>query len=307
MPALTSFNGVWIAAVAPRRSNGHEIDLSAALDVIDFAETTPAQGISIMGSTGEFVHYDFEDRQRYLQFVLKRLRKPALPSVAHANIDGSLRLAEIAMDHGAAGVLVMPPYYFRYDAEAIRRFYLEFADQMEDSAPIFLYNIPFFSSPLPVELAEELLGTGRFAGIKDSSGDPAYYQRLLAFRQASGKPFTMIIGNDVAFTAGRQAGADGVISGVACAIPELICGIEAALRAKDAAQVARLEARLQECLGWLNKYPVPTALKRALKLRGLAMGPDALPMGNSFAPFDAWFPGFLAAIQRESGLAISAA
>ena len=117
----------------------------------------------------------------------------------------------------------------------------------------------------------------------------------------------MAIGNDVAFTAGRQAGANGVISGVACALPELMCGLEAAIRAKDAALVARLESRLQECLTWLNKYPVPMALKRALKLRGMAMGPDALPMGDAFAPFDAWFPGFLASIQRESGLAISAA
>lgn len=304
---MSSFNGVWIAAVAPRRENGHEIDLSAALDLIDFVDTTPAQGISILGSTGEFVHYDFEDRQRYLQFVLKRVRKPVLPSVAHANIDGSLRLAEIAIDHGAAGLLVMPPYYFRYDAEALRRFYLTFAGEVEDSAPIFLYNIPLFSSPLPVELAVELLGTGRFAGIKDSSGDHAYYQRLLEFRRDSGKDFTMAIGNDVAFTAGRQAGANGVISGVACALPELMCGLEAAIRAKDAALVARLESRLQECLTWLNKYPVPMALKRALKLRGMAMGPDALPMGDAFAPFDAWFPGFLASIQRESGLAISAA
>jgi dihydrodipicolinate synthase/N-acetylneuraminate lyase len=302
---MTSFSGVWIAAVAPRRESGHEIDLSAALDVIDFAETTPAQGLSIMGSTGEFVHYDFEDRQRYLQFVLKRLRKPCLPSVAHANIDGSVRLAEIAVDNGAAGVLVMPPYYFRYDAAAIRRFYLEFAEEVD--APIFLYNIPFFSSALPVELAMELLGTGRFAGIKDSSGDHAYYQRLLDFRRDSGKAFTMIVGNDVAYTLGRQAGADGVISGVACAVPELMCGLEAAIRAKDAAKVARLEAHLQEFIGWLNKYPTPTALKRGLHLRGLKMGPDALPMGDAFAPFDAWFPGFLSSVQRDAGLSISAA
>ena len=302
----SSFSGVWVAAVAPRRENGHEIDLSAALDVIDFIESSPARGMSILGSTGEFVHYDFEDRQRYLQFVLKRVRKPVLPSVAHGNIDGSLRLAEIAMEHGAAGVLVMPPYYFRYDADAIRRFYLHFADEMEDAAPIFLYNIPFFSSPLPVDLAMELLGTGRFAGIKDSSGDPAYYQRLLAFRKESGKQFAVMIGNDVTFTAGRQAGADGVISGVSCAVPELMCGLEAAIVKQDQPQAARLEARLQECLQWLNRYPVPTALKRALHLRGLAMGPDALPMGDTFAPFDAWFPAYLAAVQRETGLVLSA-
>lgn len=304
---MSSFNGVWIAAVAPRRENGHEIDLSAALDVIDFAETTPAQGISILGSTGEFVHYDFEDRQRYLQFVLKRLRKPCLPSVAHANIDGSVRLAEMAIDHGAAGVLVMPPYYFRYSPADVKRFYLAFADELEDATPIFLYNIPFFSSPLPVELAVELLGTGRFAGIKDSSGDHSYYQRLLAFRQESGKQFTMIIGNDSAYVAGRQAGADAVISGVSCAFPELMCGLEAAIRAKDQATMARLEPRLRECIDWLNKYPVPTALKRALKLRGLTMGPDAIPMGDTFAPFDAWCPGFVSQVQRESGLALSAA
>jgi len=307
MSSPSSFQGVWIAATAPRRDNGHEMDLSAALDVIDFCESTPAQGISILGSTGEFVHYDFEDRQRYLQFVLKRARKPILPSVAHANIDGSIRLAEVAIDHGAAGLLVMPPYYFRYDAAAIRRFYLEFADEIDNAAPVFLYNIPFFSSALPVDLAVELLGTGRFAGIKDSSGDPAYFERLLACRRESGRDFRVIIGNDIAFTRGRLAGADGVISGVAGALPELMCGLEAAIRGRDTAQVDRLEARLKEFIGWLDKYPAPMALKRALRSRGLSMGPDALPMGDTFAPFDSWFPDFLTVIQKETGLALKAA
>ena len=295
---VSNFGGVWVAAVAPRRDNGHEIDLAASLDVIDFIDGTPASGISVLGSTGEFIHHDFEDRQRYLQFVLKRARKPVLPGVAHSNIDGALRLAETAMDGGAAGALLMPPYYFRYGAEELRRFYLTFADEFD--GPIYLYNIPFFSSPLPIELATELLATGRFAGIKDSSGQSAYCRQLLAARQS--QPCTIIIGNDCMFTEGRRAGADGVISGVAGAWPELMCGLEHAIGAGEDERVAALQALLEECISWLDRYPVPTALKRALHLRGLRMGPDAVPMGDRFAPFDAWCPGFLERVQETSRL-----
>lgn len=299
----STFGGVWTAAVAPRRDNGHEIDLSAALDVIDFIDSTAASGMSVLGSTGEFIHHDFEDRLRYLQFVLKRARKPVLPGVAHSNIDGAMRLAETAMDHGAAGVLLMPPYYFRYGAAELRRFYLTFADEFD--GPIYLYNIPFFASPLPIETATELLATGRFAGIKDSSGRPEYCHALLAARRE--RDFNLVIGNDCMFTEGRGAGANGVISGVACALPELMCGLEHAVTAGDAAQTAALQALLVECLSWLDRYPVPMALKRALHLRGLRMGPDALPMGDAFAPFDAWFPEYLERVCQQSRLRFSAA
>jgi 4-hydroxy-tetrahydrodipicolinate synthase len=273
----------------PRRETGHEIDIAATLDVIDFLNEAPLAGLSILGSTGEFVHFDYEQRLHLMRFAMKRSRKPILPNITHSSLDGTIGLGEQALDYGAAGLLAMPPYYFRYSEDDVRRYYLELSDAL-GHAPLFLYNIPFFSTPLPVDLAGELLATGRFAGIKDSSGDPAYYQRLLELRKTH--TFSLIIGNDCVFGEARLAGADGVVSGVAGALPELIAAMERAALRQNAAEVSRLNALLNEAIAWLDKFPVPVALKRAVKLRGFGEGNYAIPPG-SFAAFDAWFADFL--------------
>jgi dihydrodipicolinate synthase/N-acetylneuraminate lyase len=122
----------------------------------------------------------------------------------------------------------MPPYFFRYSQPEVERFYLDFAQDAPAQVPVLLYNIPFFSTPIEPETACRLLATGRFAGIKDSSGDWDYFTRLAEQRRTT--PFTHMVGNDVVFTRERQAGADGVVSGVACAVPELMLGLDRACR-----------------------------------------------------------------------------
>ena len=79
----------------------------------------------------------------------------------------------------------MPPYFFPYAQTEVREFYLRLADRIAGAIPIFLYNIPFFTTAISVETSCELLTTGRFAGIKDSSGDFGQFLRLKALRESN--------------------------------------------------------------------------------------------------------------------------
>jgi dihydrodipicolinate synthase/N-acetylneuraminate lyase len=116
--------------------------------------------------------------------------------------------------------------------------------------------------------------------------------------------FTLLVGNDVVFTRARQAGADGVVSGVACAIPELMLGLDAAILSGDAVKTQRLQARLQEFISWLDHFPVPLGIREALKVRGLKVGPAAVPLGphgrERLAAFREWFKAWLPVVQRDS-------
>ena len=53
--------------------------------------------------------------------------------------------------------------------------------------------------------------------------------------------------------------------GVACAVPELMLGLDRAICAGDEEKVARLEARLQEFIDWLDRLPVPWESRRPRK------------------------------------------
>lgn len=297
--------GVNVAAVTPRRASSDSVELGAALDLIDFLCDKGVKGIALLGSTGEFSHFDVEQRLRLIQFAVKRSRAPIMVNVSHSYLDGSLALARAAASHGAAALLLMPPIFFRYAQEDIEAFYREFAREFDAPVPVFLYNVPVFTSELDAGTAETLVHDGVFAGIKDSSGDLPYMRRMIACKQD--RSLTVLVGNDKIFTAARAAGADGVVSGVGCALPELMISLDKANLAGDAVTRDRLEARLQEFIEWIDSFPVPIGVREAVVLRGLKTGPHATPLGETsrrrLDEFREWFRGWLPEMLKETSVA----
>ncbi len=294
-------SGVYAAALTPRR-NGPEIDLAAMFELMDFLVGSGVAGLVLMGSTGEFPHFPIEERARLVELAVKRSRVPVLAGVGHSSLDGALALGREALDAGAAGLLLMPPYFYRYGAEEVREFYLRFADALKDVSSVCLYNIPAFTSPIPIEVATELLANGPFAGIKDSSASWEYMAALLEARAK--RPFTILAGQDSLYARARQAGADGVVSGVATVAPELLVGLERTLRSGDRPAIERLDGLLQEFLARIDEFPAPLALREALALRGLRIGPPAVPPGpetaRRLAEFLEWFRGWLPTVRKEA-------
>lgn len=293
---MQTFSGVIAAAVTPHGKRGDEPDIGATLDLIDFLCKAGVQGIALLGSTGEFVNLNFDDRVRLVYLAVKRSRVPVLAGVSHSTLDGALALGREATAAGAAGLLLMPPFFFRYKQPEIREFYMRFGAELSHGAPVYLYNIPVFTSGLSAETAMDLLSTGRFAGIKDSSGDWDYFSALSRFRNQ--RQCTVLVGNDAVFAPARRAGADGVVSGVACAVPELLLALDGAIAAHDEVEAARLDGRLHEFLERLDRFPTPVAIKAALGVRGLKTGALPVPLGRdtmaALEEFKAWFKGWLA-------------
>jgi len=301
----TAIGGVYVAAVTPHRNKSYEADVGATLELVDFLAAAGVNGIALLGSTGEFLHLAFDDRIRLVQLAVKRSRVPMLVGVAHSTLDGALELGREAASAGAAGLLLMPPYFFRYSQDEIHEFYLQFAAAMGGAAPILLYNIPAFSNEISIDTATALLATGLFAGIKDSGGQYGYFERLLAVSKE--KPFTMLIGNDRIYSRARQAGAHGIVSGVACAAPELLVALEDAIANNLTVKLERLDARLHEFIEWHDKFPTPVVIKTAAGERGLKIGPLASPLSPAsqklLDQFREWFRAWLPAVRKEAASA----
>ena len=297
---MSVFSGVCASAITPHRAEGHEADFSAMLDLIDFLVRGGAQAICLLGSTGEFLHIPFGDRIRLVHLGVKRSRVPVLAGVSHSTLDGAVELANEAISSDAAGLLVMPPYFFRYDQEDIIEFYTQFASEVPRRIPIILYNIPLFTTAISIETARTLLSTGRFAGIKDSSGDFDYFSQLLAMKRDLG--FTLLAGSDGVFVRARQGGADGVVSGCACALPELLTALDRAIMSSDGPAASRLESQLLEFIEWISRFPVPVGVKVAAGERGVKTGPLGVPLppekNAMLIEFKKWFGSWLTTIPK---------
>lgn len=293
-------SGVNVDAITPRRA-GPEVDLAATFELIDYLAASGVSGIVLMGATGEFLHFELNERIRLVALAVKRSRVPVIAGVGHSTLDGALALGRAAADAGAAALLLAPPHYFRYRQEEIREFYLRFASELKGGPPVFLYNIPGYASAIDFATAIELLSTGLFAGIEDSSGCWDDFARLQAAREKL--PFTLLAGSDAIFRRARAAGADGAVSGCACAAPELMLALDRAIVAGDAGTADRLEARLREFIAWLDVWPAPVGIREATALRGIEAGPHAAPLGPlgeaKLGEFREWFGNWLPAVQQE--------
>ncbi|HYP12436.1 MAG TPA: dihydrodipicolinate synthase family protein [Bryobacteraceae bacterium] len=299
---MATLQGVFAAAVTPRRLGVQDINLGVMWDLIDFLVSHKVDGLVLLGTTGEFVHYSNSERMRMMGLAPKRSRVPVLFNVSHSTLDGAVELAQAAAASGAAGVLVMPPYFFRYDPVSLDCFFREFVREAEIDIPILLYNIPNFSNPVPAEVADGLLRNKLYAGVKDSSGDVASLERFAGMRREYGS--CVLVGSDGIFAnAMRQQMADGVVSGVASAVPELLVALNRALAGDRQEVITRLEARLDQFIAWVDRMPIPVVIKEAAATRGLKLGPHAIPprleLERTIGEFREWFKGWLPDVQSE--------
>lgn len=292
---MTHDHGVSVAAVTPRSKQG-DVDFGAAFELIDYLCAAGVSGIVLFSPAGEYASVSIEERSRLIYLARKRSRVPLIAGIGSADLDASVGLARDALDAGAAGLLLPPPYFFRYQQDDLAEFYRQFAAQVGKGAVTYLSNAPAFTSRIHVETALQLLATGSFAGLEEASGDGEAIGRLQA-ASIDGPPFTLFTGADSVLARSRCAGAHGAISPAACAVPELVIALDSAIRAGDSQRAARLDALLQEFLGWLHQFPYPTGLKVATGLRGLKTGPLSVPLTaekqRKLEQFREWFPAWL--------------
>jgi dihydrodipicolinate synthase/N-acetylneuraminate lyase len=292
-------SGVFAAAVTPNRPGTLDADFTGLMDLLDFLADAKVDGICLLGSTGEFLNYSFGDRQRLIYLGAKRSRVPLIVGVGHSTLRGALQIAEEAISSGADALLLMPPYFFPYSQNEIEHFYREFARETGDAVPIMLYNIPQFTSQIEPGTVRLLLDTGFFAGIKDSSGDWNYFEQLLAMKNEL--PFALLAGHDRIALQALRAGADGVLSGCASAIPELLVAIYKTNSAGEHEKADRLNQTLTDFVDRIERFPAPVAIKRAVEIRGQKAGEPSVPLAPendaALAEFAAWFkasyPGWI--------------
>ena len=284
-------SGIFPAAITPHHPKTREADYSGALELIDFLTAAGVDGICIFGSTGEFINYSFAERSRLLSLAAKRSRVPLIAGVSHSTLSGALQLADDAISAGADALMLMPPYFFRYGQGEVEQFYRTFARETSDAVPILLYNIPVFTTGIEIPAVRRLFETGRFSGIKDSSGDWSYFEQLLSLKREL--PFALFGGPELLVGRALHAGADGIISGCACAIPELVVAFAKAVTAGNHALADALDARLIDFATRAGQFPWPVAVRRAVELRGQKSGPLAVPLSpgsqQALDDFSAWF------------------
>ncbi len=252
-------------------------DLAAFAALIDFAGARGVDGIVIGGATGEYASFSLEQRAELIHEGAARAGDEfaVLAGIGAQTLEQTLMLAETAADAGCRAVLLPMPYFFRYAQEDL----VEYARVVCAAVklPCLLYHLPSFTNALDREnLARLLESDAGFAGIKDSSGDSGNLSRLVEAR--SRRAFDLFAGDDSLALDAMAAGWDGVISGIACFLPELVVSLVKAQRAGDGATARRRQDDLDRMIAEVIQLPIPWAVRIGLEARGMAPGALPLPL-----------------------------
>ena len=223
-------------------------------------------GLAVFGTTSEANSLAVEERIDLLDQLVGAGVDPArlMPGTGCCALADSVRLTSHAVKHGCAGVLMLPPFYYKaVSDEGLFRAFAEVIERVGDSRlRIYLYNIPPISQvAITVPLIERLLAAypGIVAGAKDSSGDWSNTRAYLDNFAEDG--FDVFPGSETFLLDGLRHGGAGCISATANVNAASIARLAATWKSDDAdAQ----QLRLNEIRGIFAKHPMIPALKTAI-------------------------------------------
>jgi len=216
----TKLHGVIAAAVTPLNKD-LSFDLDGMLSLLQFLARRGCHGALLFGTTGEGPSFSAQERLVLLQTVISiRQEFPnfqLLAGTGTPSLSETIHLTRQCFDLGYDGVVVLPPYYYRKATD--EGLYQWFSQVIQKAVPengnLLGYHIPGVSGvPLSLDLLKRLKDSfpSQFAGIKDSSGDPAFTQQL---GNEFGTALNVFVGNDRLFTLALDSYACGCITATA--------------------------------------------------------------------------------------------
>jgi len=168
--------GIYAASITPFTAS-YEPEIPALVAHVQWLLENDADGVALLGSTGEANSMTLEQRQAIIEQSTRNLPSDRLLiGTGSCALQDVIRLTKVSIDAGVYAVLVLPPFYYKPQSEeSIIRFYSELIASVNDSRlRIIFYNFPKFTG---YNFDQNVIGKmkHRFgeiaAGIKDSSGN----------------------------------------------------------------------------------------------------------------------------------------
>lgn len=279
--------GIITPIVTPfKRNVSQEINYEATKELIDHLISHGVNGIFILGSNGEFHVIDEDEKieftKKVVEFVDKRV--PVYVGTGSCSTRATIRLSKAVEAAGADALSVITPYFLKPTDENLYNHYKEIAESV--NIPIMLYNIPKATGcPLNPELVERLADIPNIKGIKDSSGD---VDNLKAYAEiAKRKDINLLVGSDSKISIAYDLGATGAVAGTSNVIVDTLVGLDKALRSGETELAEKLQKDIDVLRGVLKLGTVPSVMKRATELAGIAeIGPARKPVQELSAEDD---------------------
>jgi 4-hydroxy-tetrahydrodipicolinate synthase len=240
-------------------------------------------GLAVFGTNSEANSMSAEERMKLLDTLVAAGidRSRMMPGTGCCSLTETVELTAHAVKHGCAGVLMLPPFYYKaVSEEGLYRYFSEVVQRVCDTRlKIYLYHIPLVAIVgVTPKLVERLLKAypNAIAGMKDSSGDWNNTKTFLdAFaetaRQAptarAARTFDVFVGSESFLLANMRNGGVGTISATANVNPAAIHGLYKQWNTSDDADQQQSKLNVVRDVFSNSKFPsMIAALKEAIAI-----------------------------------------
>jgi 4-hydroxy-tetrahydrodipicolinate synthase len=202
-----------------------------------------------------------------------------MPGTGCCSITDTVELTKHAVKHGCAGVLMLPPFYYKQvSEESLYSYFSDVVQRVGDARlRIYLYHIPSVAIVgITPKLVERLLKAypNAIAGMKDSSGDWNNTKTFLDAFADTAHParteFDVFVGSESFLLAHMRTGGAGTISAMANVNPAAIHELYDAVSAVSAdIDLQPQQARLNQVREIFSSRRFPSmiaAVKQAIAI-----------------------------------------
>lgn len=268
------FKGSFPALITPFKDG--KLDLDALKKLVEWHVAEGSHGLVPVGTTGESPTLSHDEHMQVVSEVVKAAagRIPVIAGAGSNSTTEGIRLIRHAEAAGADAALVVTPYYNK----PTQRGMLAHFTAMHDACnlPIIIYNIPGRSV---IDMTPETMGAlaqlARIIGVKDATGK---IERVSQQREACGKDFVQLSGEDATALGFNAHGGVGCISVTANVAPRLCAEFQEATLQGNYAKALEYQDRLMPLHTAIFVEPGVAGAKYALSQLGKCTAEVRLPL-----------------------------
>jgi 4-hydroxy-tetrahydrodipicolinate synthase len=271
-----TFQGSLVAMVTPFHDG--RVDEAKLRELVEFHVANGTDGLVPCGTTGESPTLTPEEHKRVIEIVVQQARGriPVVAGTGSNSTAEAIELTRHAAHAGAAGALLVTPYYNKPTQQGLFEHFRTIAQAVPD-LPLIVYNIQGRTSVnVETETMARLAQIPNIVGVKEASGS---LDQMTAVILACGPDFTVLSGDDNLTLPLMSVGGRGVISVIANLVPRETAEMTHAALAGDWKQARELHLRLFPLSRavFIETNPIP--VKEALAMMGRLAEPEfRLPM-----------------------------
>jgi 4-hydroxy-tetrahydrodipicolinate synthase len=253
------------------------LDLDAACRLAKWLAGRGSDGLVLAATTGEAPTLSDDERRDLVRAVSEAVTVPVIAGCGTYDTAHTVALTREAKSWGAAGVMLVSPYYNRPPQAGIEAHFRAAAAATD--LPVMLYDVPArtgrrVARDVLVRLFREV---PNLVAFKDATGDPPAAAALVA---EAGEHFDLYSGDDAYTLPLAAVGAVGLVGTNTHWTGPHFQRMFTALEQGDLQGAMRIHARLQESFDFGNTDAsvFSMSVKAMLRVAGMDVGDCRLPL-----------------------------